>query len=86
MIPTIEQIVHDLLAGKVSQELAIEWLNQHADSDGLREQFAMVALQGELASQDARADGKGTGVVTIDSLDGFASRVWKIADAMMRSR
>lgn len=46
MIPTIETIVNDLLAGKITKQQAIEWLNQHAESAGreLRDDFAAAAL------------------------------------------
>lgn len=52
----------------------------------LRIKMAAASLQGELAAQDARHEGKGTGVVTESSLDEFAKRVWRLADAMVRNR
>ena len=56
------------------------------DDNELRNRFAGMALCGELAAQDARHEGKGTGVVTPDTMEDFARRVWKIADAMMLTR
>jgi len=55
-------------------------------NEELRQRFAIAALQGELASQDARNDGKGTGVVTSDYAQDFAKRVWDIADAMVATQ
>jgi hypothetical protein len=51
----------------------------------LRDYFAAKAMEGDLAAQDARSDGKGTGVVEGDCL-GFARRCYKIADAMLEAR
>ncbi len=88
MIPTIEQIVEDLAAGKVSKSQAVSWLQQHAAGtvDELRDAYAMAILQGELAAQDARNDGKGTEVLTPDTMDAFAARCFAMADVMLKAR
>jgi hypothetical protein len=51
MIPTIEQIIEDLLGGSITKQQAIGWLHQHAYRD-LRDDFAAAALQGLLADPD----------------------------------
>lgn len=52
MIPTIERIVEELLAGTLDKRLAIDWLNQHAEQAmrDLRDDFAMAALSGIAAN------------------------------------
>jgi hypothetical protein len=61
-----------------------------ADWDGkgmtLRDYFAAKAMQGELAAQDERNHGKGTGILTPDSMNEFAKRCYEIADAMLAAR
>lgn len=52
----------------------------------LRDYFAAKAMVGELAAQDARHDGKGTGVVTSDGMLEFAGRCYALADAMLEAR
>jgi hypothetical protein len=48
MIPTIEQIVEDLLAGTITKQQAVGWLHQHAEgaANDMRDMFAGAALQG----------------------------------------
>ena len=57
MIPTIEQIVTDLLAGSCTQEQAVAWLEQHVTSaiesmasGDRRETLAAMAMQGLLSN------------------------------------
>jgi hypothetical protein len=52
VIPTIETIVEDLAAGKITKQQAIQWLQQHAEDAGrdMRDEFAANALQGLLAT------------------------------------
>ena len=50
MIPTIEDIVADLLAGTMTKEQAVHWLYQHMENADLRDQFAAQAVQGLLAN------------------------------------
>ena len=52
----------------------------------LRDYFAARAMQGELAAQDVRNDGKGTGVLTPDTMLPFATRCYAMADAMLEAR
>lgn len=52
----------------------------------LRDWFAGMALQGELAAQDVRNDGRGTGVLNAAELDSHAKWCYLIADAMLRAR
>ena len=54
-----------------------------------RDWFAGMAMQGMLASQDERHDGKGTGIVYIKDqlmLEEFARDAYLIADAMEEVR
>lgn len=86
MIPTIETIVEDLAAGKITKAQAIAWLHQHAEDAyrTLRDDFAAAALQGLLASQDqasiraALRDGH--------NQDTFARAAYVTADAMLDQR
>jgi hypothetical protein len=50
MIPTIETIVEDLLAGAITKQQALAWLHQHAEDAfrDLRDEFAMHAMAGAL--------------------------------------
>lgn len=55
MIPTIEEIIQDLLSGGITAELAVNWLNQHAEGSqySLNEQrsyFSGLAMQGIVSS------------------------------------
>jgi hypothetical protein len=47
MIPTIEQIIEDLMAGTINKSLAIVWLHAHAEgaANDLRDHFAGLAMQ-----------------------------------------
>lgn len=51
MIPTIETIVEQLLAGECTKSQAINWLHMHAEDAGrdLRDEFAGQALAGLFA-------------------------------------
>ena len=93
MIPSIEDIVAGLLSGQYTKEQAIGWLYAHCDiaeseleKRTMRNQFAQAALIGELACQDVRNDGKGTGIVSSYVMGDFAERIWEIADAVMQKR
>ena len=53
----------------------------------LRDAFAIAALQGELAAQDGRSEGKGTGLVSTDKARQFvAENCYRMADAMLKAR
>lgn len=73
MIPTIEQIVERLLAGEITKQQALGWLNQHAEDAGycLRDEFAGRAMQ-------AAMDGSSPQFVAIEA--------YKFADAMLLAR
>lgn len=85
MIPTIETIVEDLIAGKITKSQAVTWLHQHAENAhrDLRDYFAGKALQGILANEDERRDGRGTGLSTHE---GCAMSAYHYADAMLAER
>lgn len=80
MIPTINTIVEDLLAGKITKHQAIEWLNQHAEGaiDELRDAFALAALQG-LCADRHHADTQGRPRI-------MAVMAYECADAMLERR
>lgn len=83
MIPTIETIVADLLAGTITKEQAIAWLNQHAEGadQELRDCFAMQAMQGVIVTcaADTRLPGQ-------SHAEYFARLAYEQADAMLKER
>lgn len=85
MIPTIETIVEDLAAGKITKQQAIAWLHRHAEDAGrcLRDDFAAAALQGLIASEQmltvATQSHKPLG-------DELAQGAYEMADAMLKAR
>jgi hypothetical protein len=52
MIPSIETIVQDLAAGKITKSQAVTWLHAHAEgaANELRDHFAAAALTGFLTN------------------------------------
>lgn len=72
MIPTIETIVEDLLAGKITTATAVNWLNQHAEDAGyeMRDSFACAALAG----------------LNPMSAESMAADAYAVADAMLFAR
>lgn len=78
MIPTIETIVNDVVAGKITQTQAIAWLNKHAEDANLelRDQFAASVI-GHLVCSEMRQD---------NTTDQDARYAFKVADAMMAAR
>lgn len=80
MIPTIETIVEDVLAGRITRQQAIEWLHQHAEQAGrdLRDEFAVMALTA--AAQDERDN------PTSKTYEAVAIRAYHYADAMIAQR
>lgn len=74
MIPNIEDIIEDLLAGTITKQLAIGWLHAHADgsANDLRDHFAAQAIIGW-------RDTAGT-------LKEDAKSAYELADAMMLAR
>jgi hypothetical protein len=85
LIPTIEQIVEDLLAGTISRRQAIGWLHQHAEgaANELRDMFACAALQGMLGNSYNDGVNKPLSVAT--NLD-MAEMAYAQADAMLKRR
>lgn len=79
MIPSIETIVEDLLAGRMTAATAIEYLHMHAEDAGrtLRDDFAAAALQGWLTSFGPGDAAKPASV---------ASFAYECADAMLAER
>ena len=74
MIPTIEDIVEDLIAGIITKQQAINWLNAHADGavSELRDHFA---AQASIGWRD-----------TAGTLKEDAKSAYELADAMMLAR
>lgn len=83
MIPTIETIIEDLLAGTITKQQAIGWLHQHAEgaANELRDCFAAAALPAciEMCGTDHREPG-------VSLADHFASQAYLCADAMLKAR
>lgn len=79
MIPSIETIVEDLVAGKITKSQAVTWLHAHAEgaANDLRDQFAAAALP-ELIRE----------ALDLNHVkwDATAGHAYIIADAMMEAR
>lgn len=75
MIPTIETIVEDLLAGKITAATAVNWLNQHAEDAiyEMRDSFACAALSNAYAQNE-------------DDCYKTAQWAYQVADAMLFAR
>jgi hypothetical protein len=85
MIPNIEKIIEDLLAGHINKTSAIGWLYQHVEDAyvrvedaGLRDHFAGLAAQG-LCADRHHSDTQG-------SPRNIAIIAYEVADAMMKAR
>lgn len=80
MIPTIEQIIEDLMAGVITKSQAVSWLNQHAaDAHAdLRDHFAGLAMN-TLPEQLLKYP-------QTDRFINIADHCYKQADAMMKAR
>lgn len=78
MIPTIETIVEDLMAGTITKQQAIGWLYQHAEDAGLtlRDDFAASVI-GHLVCAEVRQD---------FTTEKDAAYAYDVADAMMEAR
>lgn len=79
MIPTIQTIIEDLLAGTIDKSQAINWLHAHADGSAneLRDHFAGLAMQAY--SSDALCRRTAT-------QKEIAASSYLIADAMLAER
>jgi hypothetical protein len=78
MIPTIEQIIEDLIAGTISKSQAVIWLNQHAEGavNELRDYFAAKAMQGIISKY-------GNDSVRFETT---AENSYRLADEMLKAR
>ena len=78
MIPSIETIVEDLAAGKITKSQAVTWLHAHAEGavNELRDQFASFFAPALI--------GRNTGCGT--SWDHVAIEAYRAADAMIKFR
>lgn len=87
MIPTIETIVEDLLAGTITKQQAIALLHQHAEDAyrELRDEIAVRALQGLLAAE-AHPNACGFPNSFDDGGMSFAQSAYTLADTMLKAR
>lgn len=84
MIPTIEQIIYDLLCGKLNESQSIGLIEQHielarqtAEDDGLRDHFAGMAMQAAATNE--------TGASRF-TFEQRAEWAYLQADAMLKAR
>lgn len=77
MIPTIETIVEDLIAGTITKQQAIAWLYLHAEgmANDLRDHFAAQVIPVLMQTSNNST-----------SMDNDADLAYKMADAMMVAR
>ena len=85
MIPSIESIVEMLIAGECTAQQAIAWIAQHMENADLRDQFAGLAMQGDMASQSSDT-GEWRSEVATEYLDIRAKFFYRFADAMLKAR
>jgi len=80
MIPSIETIVEDLAAGKITKSQAVTWLYAHAEgaANELRDQFAAAALPAIIAAT-GNFEGR-------DKIADNVSLAFYHADAMLEAR
>lgn len=76
MIPSIEQIIEDLMAGSITKSQAITWLLQHAQDahQDLRDYFAGQVVMGLSIKREGKTD------------EHDAINAYRLADAMMKAR
>jgi hypothetical protein len=85
MIPTIEDIIAGLIAGRYNAEQAEAWISRHVeiatDEIALRDHFAGAALPAVITAcaSDTRKPGEA-------QEEYFARRCWHVADAMLAAR
>jgi len=86
VIPSIETIVEDLTAGKITKSQAVTWLYVHAEgaTNEVRDYFAAAALQGLIASPDRRTCMEGIPSNEIPNIE--SKLAYKFADAMLDAR
>jgi hypothetical protein len=93
MIPTIETIIEDLLADKISKSQAVNWLHQHAEGpiEDLRDHFAGQALAGmgtwvpgrRINGEMLESSGS---LLSPETREARAEWAYAQADAMLRER
>jgi hypothetical protein len=81
MIPTIEYILNGLLDGEYTLDQAINLMNNYVESAGLRDHFAGLAMQGDIAGLSRH----------LHQYDGNELRIkaeaaYLMADAMLEAR
>lgn len=85
MIPTIEDILNDLIHDRVALSKAIALVQTHIDTaidaDGLRDHFAGLAMQGDIAGLSLHLH-----QYTADEMLIKAKAAYQMADAMMEAR
>ena len=93
MIPTIEQIIEDLLAGTITKSKAVTWLHQHAEgaNDELRNHFAgliCASMVSTIRTDDdyyrAKACAENMGFKGLS--DWFAFDSYEQADALIKAK
>lgn len=79
MIPSIETIVEDLMACKITKSQAVTWLNAHAEGavNELRDHFAAWVIGG-MAHWRSLKD--------IESIEEAVQQSYSVADAMLKER
>ena len=80
MIPSIEDIVAGVEAGKYTTQQAIAWLNKHVElalGDDLRDHFAGLAMQGTYTNPIS---------ATREEKAYIAQHAYAMADAMLKAR
>jgi hypothetical protein len=75
MIPSIETIIEDLIAGQCTAAQAMAWIAQHMENADLRDHFAGLAMQGDKANPNG-----------FETPENIAVYAYEIADAMLKAR
>ncbi len=88
MIPTIEQIIEDLVAGTISKSQAITWLYEHAEgsANNLRDHFAGQAMQGLITCECGLHDSAFSMKDGFTIIENYAFCAYDYADAMIKAR
>jgi hypothetical protein len=89
MIPSIEDILADLMDGSITREKAIAWIEAHlrlteeTASESMRDGFAAAAMQGLLAYPGSEAAGNWQNNSTPGDV---YTQAYVYADAMIEAR
>jgi hypothetical protein len=89
MIPTIEQIMSNLLDGSITREKALAWIEAHlrlaeeTASESMRDGFAAAAMQGLLAYPGSETAGNWQNNSTPGDV---SAQAYVYADAMLKAR